>query len=117
VQLEIIVSTQYVGVCVTDQFGALDKDVVMRLMSKNYRGGSGSKDYVPKGTERGAGLGIYGIVEMGFSLLFVVKPGVRTDAMIFFPITGNFKNFREGFQFIGYFGGPQFKRLPVVNEE
>jgi hypothetical protein len=107
VQMEIIFSEEYVGVCVTDQFGALEREIVMRLMGKNYRSGT----YTPKDNQPGAGLGLYGIIEMGFSLIFVVKAGSRTDSMLLVPTGGgNYKNFREGFQFVTYFGGLAFKK-------
>jgi hypothetical protein len=107
VQMEIVHNDQYVGVCVTDQFGALERDIVLRLMSKNYR----HSEYTPKDNQPGAGLGLYGIIEMGFSLLFSVKSGSRTDSMILFPIGGgNMKAFREGFQFVAFLGGVQFRK-------
>jgi anti-sigma regulatory factor (Ser/Thr protein kinase) len=107
VQMEILYNDQYVGVCVTDQFGALDREVVLRLMAKNYR----KNEYTPKDNQPGAGLGLYGIIEMGFSLIFSVKSGSRTDSMIIFPTGGgNMKGFREGFQFVAFFGGVAYKK-------
>ncbi len=53
-----------------------------------------------KKEEQGAGLGLLGTLHAGLSLLFIVKPGVRSDVMIFFPRTKSYKDFREGFRFL-----------------
>ncbi len=98
VKLETMATEEYFGVCVTDLYGTLTRDIVFRLLSKNYR----SNEYTPPSDQPGAGLGINGIVEMGLSYAVICKPGVRTDAMIFFPRTQNHKKFRESFQFISY---------------
>lgn len=106
VQLETIVDDDYVGICISDQFGSLDRDLVLRLMSKNYK----KRDYTPKDNQPGAGLGVYGVIEMGFSLLFVCKAGYFTEAFLFFPLTSDFKSFLEGFQFISFLGDPTYRR-------
>jgi hypothetical protein len=52
----------------------------------------------------GSKLGIHAIAQSGLSALYVVKPGVRTEVMLFFPNTTSIKDFKEGFRFFGVLG-------------
>jgi hypothetical protein len=88
-------SDDYVGVCVSDQFGSLKKQMLMGFLSKDYH----SEDYVLRKGDPGAGLGLHGIVQSGLSLLFLCKPGIRTEVMIFFAKGASYKSFRSGFRF------------------
>lgn len=95
VHLELASGDDYVGICVSDQFGSLKKSVLMGFLSKDYQG----EDYVVRKGDPGAGLGLHGMVQTGLSMLFVSKPGVRTEVMVFFARNASYKNFRAGFRF------------------
>jgi len=95
VHLSMASSDDYVGICVSDQFGSLKKNVLMSFLSKDYQG----EDYVLRKGDPGAGLGLHGIVQSGLSLLFLCKPLVRTEVMIFFSKNASYKTFRSGFRF------------------
>lgn len=96
VHLDMASSDDYVGICVSDQFGSLKKSVLMGFLSKDYYG----QEYVLRKGDPGAGLGLHGIVQSGLSLLFLSKPGARTEVMIFFAKGASYKNFRGGFRFL-----------------
>jgi hypothetical protein len=96
VNLQMASSDDYVGICVSDQFGSLKKSVLMNFLSKDYY----DENYEVRKTDPGAGLGLHGIVQSGLSLLFLCKPGVRTEVMVFFAKGASYKTFRAGFRFL-----------------
>jgi hypothetical protein len=96
VHLQMASSDDYVGICVTDQFGSLKKSVLMGFLSKDYY----DQSYEIRKWDPGAGLGLHGVVQSGLSLLFLCKAGVRTEVMIFFAKGASYKNFRSGFRFL-----------------
>jgi hypothetical protein len=96
VQVDIAETEEYIGICIADKFGSLKKSLVLRFLGKDYQ----ANEYVPRTDDPGAGLGILGIIQSGLSLLFVCKPGVRTEVMIFFPRSPNYKQFKMGFRFV-----------------
>lgn len=96
VHLQMASSSDYVGICVSDQFGSLKKSVLMGFLSQDYH----DKGYELRKGDPGAGLGLHGIVQSGLSLLFVSKPGVRTEVMAFFAKDASYKSFRGGFRFL-----------------
>jgi hypothetical protein len=95
VHLQMASSDDYVGICVRDQFGSLKKSVLMNFLSRDYH----DKGYVLRKNDPGAGLGLHGIIQSGLSMLFLSKPGLRTEVMVFFAKGGSYKNFRGGFRF------------------
>jgi hypothetical protein len=96
VVVDISETEDYIGICIADKFGSLKKGLVLRFLGKDYQ----ANEYVPRTDDPGAGLGILGIIQSGLSLLFVCKPGVRTEVMIFFPRSPNYKQFKMGFRFV-----------------
>lgn len=96
VQLELIFNSKYAGICVRDNFGTLKRDVIMKFFSKNYH----EEAYAVDEEDKGAGLGLHGILQSGLSLIFVSRPGSRTEVSIFFPTSGTYKDFRQGFRFL-----------------
>ena len=50
----------------------------------------------------GAGIGIYGILSFGMSLLYVVNPGASTQAFLFLPTVQAFADFRKSFRGYGF---------------
>lgn len=96
VHLDMASSDDYVGICVSDQFGSLKKSLLMSFLSKDYQ----DQDYVLRKQDPGAGLGLHGIVQTGLSIMFLSKPAVRTEVMLFFAKNASFKTFRTGFRFL-----------------
>lgn len=96
VHLDMASNDEYVGICVSDQFGSLKKSVLMNFLSKDYQ----DEDYVLRKGDPGAGLGLHGIVQSGLSMLYLCKPGVRTEVMVFFARGASYKSFRSGFRFL-----------------
>ncbi|MGZ3687998.1 MAG: hypothetical protein ACXWP5_15335 [Bdellovibrionota bacterium] len=95
VELEIASTPELMGISVADQYGSLKKEAILGFFQKDYQ----EEAYKVRREDPGAGLGLYGISQAGVSLLFVSKPGLRTEVMIFFPRTENYKDFRSGFRF------------------
>lgn len=93
VQLEAIVDEKYAGICVTDSFGSIHRDTLMKLLQFDFR-----SSYCPPA----ARIGIQGILHMGFSLMYACRPGIRTDAMLFFPRSVSHRQFRSGFRFFSF---------------
>lgn len=94
VWLEMMMTDKYVGICVADGYGTLKKDVILGFLRKNYQ----EESYTNK--KEGGGLGLNEIIHSGLSVLFICKPDNRTEVMLFFPRTGNYKEFREGIRFV-----------------
>jgi len=95
VQVEVAACEEYAAFSVADQFGSLKKSTVLGFFGKDYQ----EEKYLVRKQDPGAGLGLYGIIQSGVSLLFVSKPGVRTEVMIFFPRGQKYQEFRSGFRF------------------
>jgi hypothetical protein len=96
VELTVVSNEKYTGVSVSDSFGSLKKDIVMSFLRKDYQ----DEAYIIRRGDPGAGLGLNGTIQAGLSMLFVCKPKVRTEVMLFFPNTQSYKDFREGFRFV-----------------
>lgn len=86
-----------VGVSVVDLFGSLDRGKLLAHVSKKYT----DDVYKLKNIVAGAGIGLATIFSIGGSLLFVSENGVRTEAMVFFRKTDNFRVFKNQFRFLG----------------
>lgn len=99
VELEFAATEEYLGVCVTDYFGSLAVDSVLNATGQSFFG----QDYKPRKIGPGAGLGIYGIVESGLSLVYCCEPRKRTDSLVLFPRTKSYKAFKAGFRFTATF--------------
>ena len=95
VELETALADTYAAICVTDQFGSLLEENIVKFLGQNFQ----SKDYTLRKYGSSAGLGMYGVVQSGLSLFFRVLPNKRTDAFLFFKRTGSMKEFKTGFQF------------------
>lgn len=99
IKLDMATTPHSIVIGVTDQFGSVDRKKILRLLLKNRSG----KEYRQANTaDKGAGLGIFGMLHSGLSLLFITAPGIRTQVFFFFPIVKNFKAFRKSFQYAGF---------------
>jgi hypothetical protein len=96
VDIEIACADEYTGICVADAYGSLQRGILMGLLKKDYQG----RSYNLKSEEHGAGLGVHGLIQAGLSVLFVCKPGLRTEVTVFFPNTKTYRDFRGGPRFL-----------------
>jgi hypothetical protein len=97
VTVELASTEKYIAVSIADQFGSLKRDVMLPILQRDYV----KKSYkAPEG--EGAGLGIYGIMQSGQSLLFVSKAGVRTEVILLFPVVATVVEFRNSFRFFSF---------------
>lgn len=99
VGMEFALNQEYFGICVTDHYGSLKRETLFKFLHQNYQ----DKDYQLRKYGPGAGLGLYGIVAAGLSLLISCKPGKRTDVAVFFPRVKSYRDFRSSFQFTAFF--------------
>ena len=97
VEMEVGYDGQYVAVAAIDHFGSLDKNRLLSLISKVYR----DSEYKVKNQGAGAGLGLATVFQSGGSLVFVSEARVRTEVILFFKRTDNYKEFKAQFKFIG----------------
>ena len=86
---------EYIGVMVADQFGTLERESIIKHLTQDYQ----KSQYVPP-SEPGGGLGLYRINRSSAAMLFLTRPGKRTEAMIFIGNEKNMRNFRLGFSFL-----------------
>jgi hypothetical protein len=87
-------SPTYMAVCVSDFFGSLRRASVSFALRPYFQGQPQTSDAaLPKG------LGLHGILKSGIRLAINVKPGVRTDAILFIPFVPSYKDFRSSFRF------------------
>lgn len=96
IEVSIISSESYLGICVTDHFGSLSRDTLLSFARKDYS----VENYAVREEDPGAGLGVYGILNAGVSMIFTSLPGVKTEASVIIPRTESFKDFRSGFRFL-----------------
>lgn len=98
VSLRISSNDTYVGIAVTDRFGSLYREALLRFLRKNYEKGQ----YTVWKNDPGAGLGVYNMARSGLSLRFVCVEGKYTEVQIYFPRSSGFKQFRESARFISF---------------
>jgi hypothetical protein len=104
VELELGWSDVAIGVRVSDNFGSLTKEELLAFLSKNYQEAAFSPAKAER-QEKGSGLGLYGITQSGLSVLFVSKPGVRTEVILIIPRAPDVRQFRSSFRFLSILGG------------
>ena len=99
VEIHFGIASTYAAISVQDQFGSLKQDDVMRFLKRNYQ----TESYTAgQDDSAGAGLGIYGILEGGLSLLFLSQAKLCTEVTLFFPLLKSAKEFKEGFRFFSF---------------
>ena len=80
VEVTFAACEEYMGISVVDQFGSPHKNNLIHALF------SGPKS------------GLHAIYETGLSLLFVIKPQMRTEVILIFPRSESYKEFRSGFR-------------------
>lgn len=96
VDIEFAFADEYSAVSVSDNFGSLNKEVLLKFITQDF---SDSVYHLRKDNP-GAGLGLHGIIGSGLSMVFICKPKIRTQAIIFFENVSNVRDFRSSFQFL-----------------
>ncbi len=96
VEMEIGFDGKVIGINAIDHFGSIDKNRLLRHMSKVYT----NDVYKVRTTSAGAGLGLSSSFQSGGSFFFVCDSGVRSEAMLFFSVEENYRKFREQFRFL-----------------
>ena len=96
VEMHVGFDGKYVGICVIDLFGSLDKGALLDHISKVY-----SKDeYKVKASQAGAGLGLSTVYRSGGSFFFVSESRARTEVTVFFKHTYSYREFKDQFRFL-----------------
>jgi hypothetical protein len=98
VEIELAFCKSYFAIQVRDHFGSLKKDAVLQYIRRDYE----TTAYKAQDSDPGAGLGIYGILQSGLSLVFASKEGEKTEVTIFVPVIKSMKAFRSAFRLFGF---------------
>lgn len=99
VDVQVAACDQFLGISVVDHFGSLKREVVLKHLCQDFR----EDDYVPPKDKTSAGIGLHRINQQALALLFVSRPGERTEVMVFFSNSKNYREFRLGFCFFSIF--------------
>ena len=112
VKIEFFASEKWGCFRVSDQFGSVTKEAIQKVFGRDFR--KTKLELQASGT--GVGIGLYTILESGFSLIYNSQPGRKTEVSAFFLITPSMKELKEVMQFSGFFGGLQSKRTVSMAE-
>lgn len=85
-------SGRYVGLRVTDPFGALTREVIVRYVKAAFLGTPGK---MREGSGPGAGLGLFMVFSSATQLVFNVDVGRRTEVIALFYVSGTGRAFRS----------------------
>ena len=94
--LEMSSAYNALAISVTDLFGSLARGSLLSYLAKDYE----HTEYRPR-EEKGAGLGLYGVLDSGVSLSYFVRRQKFTRATLLVPICTSIKEFRKSFQLFG----------------
>lgn len=93
VEVSVAVTPHLIGISVADNFGSIDRQQVLKSLSKNLK----DVAYVPPTGDPGAGLGLHKINQSSMTLIFASKPKVRTEVLVVFPNTQSYREMKLGF--------------------
>jgi hypothetical protein len=93
IHVEFAMGPTYAGICVADQYGSIERSRVFTSVRNCLQARPASE------VKQGAGFGLQGIMRSGLGLMLLAQPSHRTEAMLFFPIVKDFKEFRNSFKF------------------
>ena len=99
VYVDFLAWNEAVAISVTDRYGSLKIDSLMSYLRKDYE----KQDFQPRQGSESAGVGAYGMLNSGLSLVFLTQAKHRTEAVLFIPIVKNYREFRASFQFLSCF--------------
>jgi hypothetical protein len=86
----------YLGVTVVDQFGTLNRK---KLFNSLLRGHMNLASKI-NAEEENAGIGLATTFKQGGSLVYVTRPGKRTEATTFFKLEKSYRDFKNQFRFV-----------------
>jgi hypothetical protein len=95
VEIELVISHEFIGIRVIDKFGSLDPNSAKLSLGKNFD----NQGYELPIDDPGAGLGLLKLSKSAMSLAFFVNPGHRTESIAIFRNTRKFSDLRQSFCF------------------
>ncbi len=84
------------GISVSDSFGSIDKEKIIRHLSTVYT----RESYTVKTNVAGAGIGLATTFRNAGSLIFICEKGSRTEVAVTYERYENFKDFKGQFRYI-----------------
>jgi len=96
VEMHVGFDGQYVAISAIDFYGSLDKAKLLSHISKIYV----KEEYKVRTSTAGAGIGLATVFRSGGSFFFISESGSRTEVIVFFKRTDNFREFKDQFRFI-----------------
>jgi hypothetical protein len=96
VTLSFGLSERYGCICVHDQFGSLKRNVILKFMKINYS----KNTYKFNSAIPSAGLGNYGILQSGLSVIYASREDVGTSIYLLFPLHENMRAIKNAFRFV-----------------
>ncbi len=94
VDIEVVDDEEFVGISVSDHFGRIDPRAIFQALSYDYT----IKEYTAT-SGPGSGIGIYQIVNQGFSLIVSLENRRRSEVALLFPKARTYAEFKTGFRF------------------
>jgi len=90
---------QRLALSVSDSFGTLKQESVVRSLFRSQRRGEGQMKMI----DEGAGVGLYMVMNLASHLVFNVHNGVKTESICLFQITKKRRNFDEQIRSLCFF--------------
>lgn len=84
------------GISISDNFGSIDKEKIIRHLSTVYT----RESYTVKTNVAGAGIGLATTFRNAGSLIFICEKGSRTEVAVTYERYENFKDFKGQFRYI-----------------
>ncbi|MGK5090023.1 hypothetical protein WDW86_20930 [Bdellovibrionota bacterium FG-2] len=94
VDIEVVDDEELVAISVSDRFGRIDPKIIFSALSRDYS----IKEYTSLAGP-GSGIGIYQIVNQGFSLVVALENRKRSEVTLLFPKARTYTEFKSGFRF------------------
>lgn len=85
-----------VGICAADQYGAIDKEKLLRHLSTVYT----DDQYKVRSAVAGAGIGLSTTFRHGGSLVFTCEKNTRTEVAVIFERFDSYREFKDQFRFV-----------------
>lgn len=98
IEFEMGWDSKMILIRVSDSYGSMEIDVALKYIYQDYR----RKNYQAGSPGPSAGLGLYGIVDSGFSFCAFVAPGQTTETILIVPRLRSAKDLKSSFRFFGF---------------
>lgn len=96
IEVTLCIDGSKCGISVSDNFGSIDKEKIIRHLSTVYTRDS----YTVKTNVAGAGIGLATTFRNAGSLIFICEKGSRTEVAVTYERFENFKDFKGQFRYI-----------------